>query len=292
MLDSPKSSEFVNGFLGSWLTLRDLGASPPDRRKFRNYYQYDLRQAMQTESKLFAQHLIDENLSVLNFLDSDFTFVNKRLADHYGLNAKFKHWYEFRKVSLNDPRRGGLLGQGSVLTVSANGIDTSPVVRGVWILENLLGTPPSPPPPDVEPLDPDVRGAKTIRDQLQKHRDNPACYDCHRKIDPLGFALENYDPIGTWRTTYGKGKTIDASSELSNGEPFEDVVGLKKLLVQQPDTFLRGLVSKLLAYSTGREIQPSDRPAIDQIIRDLEASDYGFRDLIVAIAMSEPFLSH
>ncbi len=155
---------------------------------------------MRRETFLFTRYLIDQNLAVSHFLDSDYTFANRALARHYGIDPP--EGFQFEKVSLRDRRRGGLLGQASVLTLTANGIDTSPVVRGVWLLENLLGTPPSPPPPDVEPLDPDVRGAKTIRQQLNKHRDVASCYDCHRKIDPLGFALENYDPIGRWREAY------------------------------------------------------------------------------------------
>ncbi len=155
---------------------------------------------MRRETFLFTRHVIDENLGIVNFLDSDFTFVNKPLARLYGLQPPSSS--EFELVRFQDRRRGGLLGQASILTLTANGIDTSPVVRGVWLLENILGTPPSPPPPDVEPLDPDVRGATTIRDQLEKHRSNASCIDCHRKMDPLGFALENFDPIGRWRESY------------------------------------------------------------------------------------------
>ena len=208
MLNDAKSDAFAQDFLDGWLGLRDLGATPPDRSSFRDFYHYDLDSAMRRETFLFVRHLIDENLSIRNFLDSEFTFVNKPLARHYGIDAP--SGFEFQKVLLPDRRRGGLLGQASVLTQTANGVDTSPVVRGVWLLENLLGTPPSPPPPDVEPLDPDVRGAKTIRQQLDKHRSNPSCYDCHRKIDPLGFALENFDPIGGWRESYDRGAKIDA----------------------------------------------------------------------------------
>jgi hypothetical protein len=289
MLNDPKSEAFIDGFLGSWLTLHDLGASPPDRGDFREFYHYDLGHAMREETRLFTRYLIDENLSVLNFLDSDFTFVNKRLAKHYGLDAQFDDFFTFKKVPLKDKRRGGLIGQASILTVTANGIDTSPVVRGVWLLENLLGTPPNPPPPDVEPLDPDIRGAKTIRDQLQKHRSNPACYDCHRKIDPLGFALENFDPVGGWRTSYGRNKPIDASGELANGKEFHDVTEFKQLLLEKPDTFLRGLTEKLLSYSIGRELTPSDRPSVDAITNSLKNDSDGLRDLIRNVALSDPF---
>lgn len=289
MLDDPKSDAFIEGFLGSWLTLRDFGSSPPDRGQFTAFYRFELATVMQQETRLFTRHMLDKNLGVNNFLDSDFTFVNKPLAQHYGINAPSGDGFEFQKVALNDKRRGGLLGQASVLTVTANGIDTSPVVRGVWVLENILGTPPSPPPPDIEPLDPDVRGAKSIRDQLEKHRSMTSCNDCHRRIDPMGFALENFDPIGRWRTSYGKRVKIDASSEMPNGRTFDDIVGFKKILLEQQQLFIRSLTSKLLAYALGRQITPADRPQIDKITDQLTANKNGFRDLIRLIISSEVF---
>ena len=221
------------------------------------------------------------------FLDSDFTFVNKALADLYGFDGV--EGDDFRRVDLDDPRRGGLLGQASVLTVTANGVDTSPVLRGVWLLENLLGTPPAPPPPDVEPLNPDIRGAITIRDQLAKHRETTACYECHRKIDPLGFALENFDPIGQWRTRYGDRVDIDASGELPSGEGFQDVIGFKQALMNRKDAFARALTKKMLAYSLGRRIEIMDRPQIDALLVSLEAEGNGFRDLVHLIVSSETF---
>ncbi len=289
MLKDPKSNAFVDGFLESWLTLRDLGAAPPDRSQFRDYYHYDLRSAMSRETQLFTRHLLNHNLSIVNFLDADFTFVNKRLAALYDLEPPVDN--EFRLVQLNDRRRGGLLAQASVLTVTSNGIDTSPVTRGVWLLDNILGTPSSPPPPDVEPLDPDIRGAKTIREQLQKHRDLPSCYECHRKIDPLGFALENFDPIGRWRESYGRNTRIDASGKLPSGKSFRNIEGLKAILVDQQDLFARALTEKLLAYSMGRHVEPLDRPHVDQITNDLSERGYGLRDLIRLVVLSEPFRS-
>ncbi|MCA9036693.1 MAG: DUF1592 domain-containing protein [Planctomycetaceae bacterium] len=296
MLKDPKSSAFIEGFLDNWLALRDLGSSPPDRSEFRDYYQYDLGTAMKTETRLFARYLLDNNLSVCNFLDSDFTILNKPLADLYGLNEPFED-AGFHLVKLADRRRGGLLGQASVLTVTANGIDTSPVVRGVWLLNNILGTPPSPPPPDVPPLDPDVRGAESIRDQLAKHRDVSACYDCHRRIDPPGFALENFDPIGRWRERYKRGPVIDASGELPTGQDFRDVRGLKKLLLEQDELFIRNLTSQLLAYAVGRDMEIEDRPAIDTIVEAAvgqaaaDGQPAGFRDLLQHVVTSEIFLS-
>ena len=177
------------------------------------------------------------------------------------------------------------------MTVTAHGIDTSPVVRGVWLLENILGTPPSPPPPDVEPLDPDIRGATTIRDRLSKHRDIASCYDCHRKIDPLGFALENFNPIGGWRESYGRSAKVDASGELPDGRAFNDIAGLKAVLVEQRSQFVKALTEKLLSYAIGRQVAPSDRPYVDAAIVEAEAKGEGFRDLVTLIVLSKPFRS-
>lgn len=287
MLQDPRSDRFVSGFLDSWLTLRNLGDAPPDRKKFEAYYSENLEEAMRTETELFARNALNENLNIDNFLDSDFTFVNQALADLYGFEDI--EGDGFQRIDLDDPRRGGLLGQASILTVTANGVDTSPVLRGVWLLENLLGTPPAPPPPDVEPLNPDIRGATTIRDQLAKHRETTACYECHRKIDPLGFALENFDPIGQWRTHYDERVEIDASGELPSGEDFEDVVQFKKALMSRKDAFARALTKKMLAYSLGRRIEIMDRPQIDELLTSLETEGNGFRDLVHLIVSSETF---
>jgi len=287
MLNDKRSDAFVDGFLDSWLNLRSLGSTPPDRGDFRDYYHYDLGSAMRRETHLFTRHLIDKNLSITNFLDSDFTFANKALARHYRIPPPKQPG--FQKVALNTNRRGGLLGQASVLTATANGIDTSPVVRGIWVLENILGTPPSPPPPDVEPLDPDVRGAKTIRDQLKKHREIPTCYECHRKIDPLGFALENFNPIGRWRDNYGRNNKVDASGDLPNGNSFKDVTGLKRILLEHQGQFARALTEKLLAYATGRELSVIDRPHVDAILESSANRGSGLRDLVKLVADSDPF---
>jgi hypothetical protein len=289
MLKDARSTAFLDGFLDSWLTLRDLGSMPPDRNKFEDFYRYDLQNAMRQETKLFARRLLDENLDINKFLDADFTYLNKGLAKLYGLPAPSNH--DFQLVNLSDRHRGGLLGQGSVLTVTANGIDTSPVTRGVWLLENILGTPPNPPPPDVEPLDPDVRGAQTIREQLEKHRNVAACYDCHRKIDPLGFALENYDAIGAWRERYSAKQSIESAGELPSGEKFNDVTELKQILLKRQDQFATALTTKLLAYATGRPIVPADRPQVDSIVSQLRAKGNGFRELIQLVVASSAFQS-
>ncbi len=288
MLADPRSDAFVNGFLDSWLTLRDLGSMPPDRKKFPQYYRYDLKSAMRRETFLFTRYLLDQNLDIAHFLDSNFTFVNRPLARLYGI--KPPEGPGFHKVTLKDRRRGGLLGQASVLTVTANGIDTSPVIRGVWLLENILGTPPSPPPANVEPLDPDVRGTKTIREQLAKHRSSDSCNACHRKIDPPGFALENFDAIGRWRNRYPRGAPVDASAELPGGYRFRDVVEFKRILVEhQTTTFTRGLTCKLLAYACGRPLREHDEAEVDRIVEELEVQGRGLRDLVKLIVQSESF---
>jgi hypothetical protein len=289
MLKDSRSAAFLDGFLDSWLTLRDLGSMPPDRNKFEDFYRFDLQTAMRQETRLFARRLLDENLDIAKFLDADFTYVNKGLARLYGLPSPSSHDYQL--VNLTDRHRGGLLGQGSVLTVTANGIDTSPVVRGVWLLENILGTPPNPPPPDVEPLDPDIRGAQTIREQLEKHRNVAACYDCHRKIDPLGFALENYDAIGAWRAQYSSKQPIDSAGELPSGEKFTDIQELKQILLTRQSQFATALTTKLLSYATGRPMTVADRAQIDAIVRQLQDKGNGFRDLVQLIVHSKTFQS-
>ncbi|MCH1495336.1 MAG: DUF1592 domain-containing protein [Rubripirellula sp.] len=286
LLSDPKSQALVTGFLDSWLGLRELGATPPDRGRFNRFYHKDLDAAMRQETLLFTSHILGENLPAINFIDSNFTFANAALAKHYGMDPI--EGTEFKRVTLTDPLRGGLLGQASVLTLTANGIDTSPVIRGVWVLEHLLGMPPSPPPPDVEPLDPDVRGAKSIRDQLEKHRSNPACFDCHQEIDPLGFALEQFDPIGGLRTRYPSGQAIDTSGELPNGHKFQNIAELKKELGRQQDFFHRAVASKLLSYGIGRHPEPLDRRHIESIL-DKAGSSVGLRDLVIETVMSEAF---
>jgi hypothetical protein len=248
---------------------------------------------MKRETQLFTRDLIARNESIVRFLDSDYTFANRPLARLYGMEDVVDpaNGHEFHRVALNTPQRGGLLGQGSVLTVSANGIETSPVIRGVWVLENILGTPPPPPPDNVPPIDPDIRGAKSMRDLLAKHRDNAGCYECHRKIDPLGFALENFDPIGAWRSSYDKGAPIDASGELPNGQKFQNVAELKKVLVERRDQFARMLTERLLGYACGRRIEPLDRPAVDRILGAAKKDDYRFRDLIEQVVLSQTFRS-
>lgn len=291
LLASPRADEFVAGFLDAWLNLRALGDMPPDRDTFKSYYAQSLEEAMQTETRHFTRDLLDRNASAVRFLDADYSFTNRPLARLYG-NADLVSGpdaHQFHRITFTSPTRGGVLAHASVLTVTANGVETSPVTRGVWVLENILGTPPAPPPDDVPAIDPDIRGAVSMREILAKHRDNPACYDCHRKIDPLGFALENFDPIGAWRSHYRKDVPIDASGELPNGEHFADIGGLKTALLNRHEQFVRNLTARLLSYACGRRMEPLDRPVIDGILAELETTQYPFRELVESVVLSPSF---
>ena len=292
MLASPRSEAFVSGFLDSWLNLRSLGSMPPDRKDFERYYAKGLEHAFKTETRLFLRDLLARDASIVNFLDAPYSFLNQPLATHYGLGdlGDPARAHEFRRVALPDARRGGLLGMGSVLTVSANGIETSPVVRGVFLLENILGTPPPPPPDDVPAIDPDVRGAKTIRELVSQHRASPNCAGCHQKIDPLGFALENFDPVGAWRTSYGK-TPIDPAGELPGGETFPDVTGLKRVLVKRQPVFARMLTERLLTYACGRRMGALDEPVVEAIVAAQPPRGHGLRSLLEAVVTSDLFLS-
>ncbi|MEM1224550.1 MAG: DUF1592 domain-containing protein [Planctomycetota bacterium] len=300
MLRDVRSDFFVRQFTESWLRLDRIGTMPPSDAQYPTYYDNRLESAMKAETRLFFKDILINNRSASEFLDSEFTWVNDSLASHYGLDGEFSE--QFRRVSLAaDDHRGGLLGHASVLTATANGVETSPVVRGLWILESILGTPPSPPPPDVPPIEPDTRGATTIREQLAKHRSVTACADCHAKIDPWGFALEFYDPIGGFRTSYPvvnkagrivanqSGKAIDARGELPSGDLIRDQRELKQLLVARRDQFARNLVHKLLTYATGREVTFRDQEEIRQIVKRFAEDGYRMRDMVVAVVTSDAF---
>ncbi|MDC0288638.1 DUF1592 domain-containing protein [Rubripirellula sp.] len=292
MLADPKAEAFIEHFTDHWLRIDTLGAMPPDPKAFGAYYKDRLEIFFKQETRLFFADLLKENGSILNLLDSDYSFLNGALAQHYGVEGVTGE--EFRKVRFKPKHhRGGLLGQGSVLTLTANGIETSPVVRGVWVMENILGTPPSPPPPDVEPLEPDTRGAVTIREQLKKHRNVAACADCHNRIDPAGFALEFYDPIGGYRSHYksraARNPPVDGSGNLVSGETFQNEQDFKKLLLSRKDRFTEALTAKLLSYATGRELTFRDDAEIKQIAADCAKQGYGLRDLVTGIVNSNIF---
>ena len=315
MLEDARSEGFVEEFLDGWLALRKLGTMAPDVRKFPVYYDNDLEPSMKMETRLFFRQLLHVNGSIDRFLDSDYAFINRELAQLYGIDPKLVEAEQgkpveglrledlvpdgygrapslaFARVKLPDARRGGLLGQASVLTLTANGVDTSPVLRGVWILDNILGAPPAPPPPNVPTIEPDIRGAKTIREQMQKHREAATCRACHQHIDPPGFALENYDPIGRWRGHYTTEAThlpVDASGQFG-AVKFADVTGFKPAILTRRDQFARCITEKLLAHALGRELDVLDRPQIRQIVEAAGREGYGLRDLVLLCAESELF---
>lgn len=293
LLASRASEAFVADFLDSWLNLRALGSMPPDPIASRIYYAAGLEPEMKQETRLFLRDLIDRNASVLEFLRADHSFVNRDLAKLYGVadQVPAEAAADFHRVQFSDPRRGGLLGQASILTVSANGIETSPVIRGIWLLENVLGTPVPPPPDEVPAFDPDVRGAISIRDQLVKHSQSAACNLCHRKIDPLGFALEGFDPIGRVREYYDPQRKhkIDTSGVLPGGDEFSGAAELRTLLLKRQEFFVRTVTMRLLSHALGRRIEPVDRPLVDEVLAQVQADDYPMNDLITAVVASELF---
>ena len=289
MLADSRSNRFVRHFVRRWLDLDNIGTMPPSE-DFLEYYRDNLENAMRKETETFFRHVLDNNLSLREFLDADYSFLNRELALHYGIEGVKGN--ELQRVSLKGSRRGGLPGHGAFLTASANGVDTSPVVRGIYVLEKLLGYTPPPPPPDVPMIEPDIRGAVTIREQLLKHREIATCAECHRKIDPLGFALENFDAIGGWRDEYGKKNPIDSAGKLPGGDSFRTFPEFRKLLVDRQDQFNRCLSEKLMTYALGRELEIGDRPGIDEILAELDGNKGGLRELIRLVVLSKPFLGN
>lgn len=308
MLNDPKSQAFGRDFVGQWLNLRDIDVTMPGHLL---YPEFDdmLKESMLRETELFFAEILTHDLSLTNFVASDFSMLNGRMARHYGIPG-VEGW-EFRRTPLPpDSHRGGVLTMASVLKVTANGTYTSPVIRGVWVLERILGTPPAPPPENVASLVPDIRGASTIRAQLVKHRQDEACAGCHDEIDPPGFALENFDVIGGWRDRYrlagwardaeevtlnGRkmlyyhGATVDPSDVLPDGRAFRNIDELKLLYLADKDQLARNLTRKLVTYSTGAAPTPADQPRIESIVARVREQNYGFRTLIHAVVQDELF---
>jgi Protein of unknown function (DUF1592)/Protein of unknown function (DUF1588)/Protein of unknown function (DUF1585)/Protein of unknown function (DUF1587)/Protein of unknown function (DUF1595)/Planctomycete cytochrome C len=309
MLASPKAAAFTNNFTGQWLKLRQIAQNEPDQIL---YPEYDalLEYSLAEETRQFFDEIVRQNLSVLEFVESDWAVLNDRLAKHYGVAGVVGA--HFRRVSLPpDSVRGGLLTQASILKVTANGTTTSPVLRGAWAIENLLGIH-VPPPPPVPAVEPDLTGATTLRQQLDKHRSDVSCASCHSKIDPAGFALESFDAIGGWResyripigdlsgldpkrkdqwpATYKKGPPVDCTGKLPSGEPFADIREFKALLKRDPDRIVRCLAEKLLTYGLGRGLGFSDRQAVETIVNRVRENNYGFRSLIQEVVASEAFI--
>jgi mono/diheme cytochrome c family protein len=294
MLGDPKSKALVENFAGQWLQLRNLDLASPDRSRF-PAFDDSLRRAMRTESELFFAAIVREDRSVLELLDADYTFVNARLARHYGL--KGVEGDQFRRVSLAAGSgqeavraRGGVLTQAAVLTVTSNPTRTSPVKRGKWVLENILGTPPPDPPPNVPMLRDDAKAvaAGTLRQRMEQHRKDPNCAACHKEMDALGFALENFDAVGAWRAKDGN-LPIDAAAQLPDGRSFSGPRQLKAVLRGSKEQFARCLTKKLLIYAIGRGLEPYDGPTVDRIVHAAKAGDYRFSAFVLGIVHSDPF---
>jgi len=287
MLKDPKATAFAENFTGQWLMLRTLATMTPDPATFPKF-DPALRSAMIGETESFFKYVMQEDRSVLEFLDSDYTFVNNRLARHYGMNEVIGQ--EFRKVALTDKNRGGIVTQASILTVTSNPTRTSPVKRGKWVLENILGTPPPPPPPDVPELDSGNKAVLTgsLRQRMEKHRDNPNCATCHAKLDPMGFGLENFDGIGAFREKDGNFK-IDASGVLPDGAKFNGPEELRKVLVSKGDLFRKNLADKMLTYALGRGLEYYDKCAVDDVVAAMKKGENRFSAMILAIVNSDPF---
>ena len=291
MLDDPRAQALVENFAGQWLYLRNLPSVAPDTGRFPEFDD-NLRQALRQETELFVGSQIRENRGVLDLLRADYTFINERLARHYGIPGVYGG--HFRRVSYRDDRRAGLLGHGSLLTVTSYPHRTSPVLRGKWLLENLLGAPSPPPPPDIPELDePGERAAPTtMRERMARHRASPACATCHAKIDPLGFALENFDAVGRWRSREeGAGTPIDASGALPDGAPFDGPAAFREALLREPwaAEFATTVTEKLMTYALGRGLEHYDAPAVRRILRDAEPGDYRWSSLILGVVESVPF---
>ena len=289
MLADPRSAALVSNFGGQWLWLRNLRSAAPNADLFPEFDD-NLRQALQKETELFLEDQLRADRGVVDLLTADYTFMNERLARHYGVpNVYGSH---FRRVSYPDDKRAGLLGHGSVLTVTAYSNRTSPVIRGKWLLENLLGAPPPPPPPNVPALAENGEGAPatTVRERIEAHRRNPVCASCHAQMDPLGFALENFDAVGKYRVLDAEAKTpIDSSGTLIDGQKFNGPAEFRRLLLERQDDFVRTVTEKLMTYGLGRGVEFYDMPVVRQILRTAKADEYRWSSLVLGIVTSAPF---
>jgi hypothetical protein len=287
MLDDPRSRALIENFASQWLMLRNLKGHNPVPGDFPNW-DNELRQAFRKETELFVESIVREDRSVLDLLTADYTFVNARLARHYGIpNVYGSH---FRRVRLKGEERRGLLGHGSILTVTSYPNRTSPVLRGKYILENILGTPPSAPPPNVPDIEENKPGEepKSLRERMENHRRNPTCASCHRVMDPLGFALENFDGVGEWRVKE-VGGAIDPVGQLADGAPVDGPIALRKALLKRPEMFARTFTQKLMTYGLGRGLEHRDRPLVRAVAREAAKQNYRFSSIVLGIVKSAPF---
>jgi hypothetical protein len=287
MLADGRARALVTSFADQWLYLRELKNANPDSREFPDFDD-NLRQAFQRETEMLFESILREDRSVLDLLDANYTFVNERLAKHYGIANVYGP--DFRRVPVPSDARRGLLGQGSVLLVTSNANRTSPVQRGKWILENLLGSPPPLPPPNVPPLkeNSNAAAAASVRERMEEHRSNPVCAGCHKIMDPIGLALENFDAVGQWRTL-DAGVRIDASGQLVDGTALAGPASLRKALLDRPEAYVGAMTEKLLMYGIGRETKYYDMPVVRSIMRDAARDRYRFSDLVLGIVKSDPF---
>lgn len=312
MLKDPKSARFVNDFVNQWLGLRSIDDTSPDGVLYPEYARSDLLKPSSVwETQAFFRELLDQNLGIRHVVASPWVLANEALAKHYGLPPV--SGIKLQKVNLPESSPfGGIWTQPAVLKVTANGTHTSPVKRGVWVAERLLGTPIPPPPPNVNPIEPDVRGAKTLREQLALHRGSGSCAACHAKFDPYGFALESFDVTGAFRTRYREvnpevvalplnqrqgrplwrdGLAVDCSGQTLDGRSFAGIAELRKMLAADPEQLARGVMRHLVTYATGAPATPIDQPAIDRIVKATATDDYGLRSLVHSLVQSELFQS-
>jgi hypothetical protein len=287
MLADEKASALVTNFSGQWLQLRNLDRVAPNPMEFPDFDD-DLRQALRRETELLFGSIVSENRSVLDLLRADYTFVNGRLARHYGIKGVTGS--QFRRVAVTTDARRGLLGQGSILALTSHPNRTSPVKRGKWVLENLLGAPPPPPPPNVPPLkeSSELPRPRTMKERMAEHRANPVCANCHRLMDPIGLAMENYDGVGAWRVR-DAGVAIDATSQVSDGSAVDGVASLRAWILKRPDVFARTVAENLMTYALGRGLTPADQPTLRAILREAQPGDYRFSSLVLGIVNSTPF---
>jgi len=288
MLADPRSQALVKNFSGQWLFLRNVARISPDTTTFTNFDE-NLRQALAKETELLIESQVREDRSVVDLLSTDYTFLNQRLAEHYGVKGVYGN--EFRRVKIEDPNRYGLLGQASILAVTSYPNRTAPTIRGKWVLEQLLGTPPPPPPPNVPSLKDDSTAQKlTMRQRMEQHRANPTCAACHRQMDPLGFALENYDGLGGWRASTAPGSgPIDSSGTLPDGTAFNGPAGLREVLMKKQDMFVYNFTERLLTYALGRGVEEYDHAALRKITREAAADNQKWSSIILGIVNSTPF---
>jgi hypothetical protein len=285
MIADPRANGLAENFAGQWLHVRNLKTITPNHDEFPDFDD-TLREAFQRETELFFEAVMREDHNALDLLTADFTFVNERLAKHYGI--PYIYGSHFRRVTLADDARRGLLGKGALLMVTSHADRTSPTVRGKWILENILGTPPPPPLPNVPPIESSSETPRTLRERLERHRASATCAGCHKVMDPLGFAMENFDAVGSWRTR-DAGLPLDASGQLADGTSVNGIVALRSALLARSDVFVQTLTEKLMTYALGRGLQYSDMPAVRQIVRNAGRQDYRFSAIINGIVASAPF---